>query len=106
MSARPAGLESLRLGLDFGASHEPTIRPVQTRQCRPITAAKLDSKQQSKQEPIPPIRTRTVTRTAIRQMLAAAHGRRETQLLEKKRQRAACSARTRGLVLIGESKTS
>jgi hypothetical protein len=44
----------------------------------PITAAKLDSKQQLKQEPIPPIRTGAVTRSAIRHMLAAAqvHGTR------------------------------
>jgi hypothetical protein len=65
----------------------------------PITAVKPDSKQQSKQQPIPPMRTRTVTRTAIRHMLAAAYGRRETQLLEEKRQRAACSARRRGKIL-------
>jgi hypothetical protein len=64
----------------------------------PITAAKLDSKQQSKQETIPPIRTGAVTRSAIRQMLAAAHSR-ETQVLEQKPQRAACSARRRGKIL-------
>jgi hypothetical protein len=64
----------------------------------PITAAKLDSKQQSKQETIPPIRTGAVTRSAIRQMLAAAHSR-ETQVLEQKPQRTAGSARRRGKIL-------
>jgi hypothetical protein len=64
----------------------------------PITAAKLDSKQQSKQDPIPPIRTGAVTRSAIRQMLAAVYGR-ETQVLEEKRQHAACSARRRRKIL-------
>jgi hypothetical protein len=51
----------------------------------PITAAKLDPKHQSKEEPIPPHRTATVPHTAIRQMLAAAHSH-QTQVLQKKLQ--------------------
>ncbi len=39
----------------------------------PITAEKLDSKQQSKEETIPPSRTGMVLQIAIRQMLAADH---------------------------------
>jgi hypothetical protein len=64
----------------------------------PITAAKLDSKQQSKQEPIPPIRTGAVTRNAIRQMLAATHSQ-QTHLLEEKPRRSAWNARRRGKIV-------
>jgi hypothetical protein len=63
----------------------------------PITAAKLDAKQESKQEMIPPIRTGAVARSAIRHMLAAAH-RQETQALEQKPHRSAWNARRRGTV--------
>jgi hypothetical protein len=87
----------LPLALDFGAVHQPTIWHVQHSKVVSISAAKLDSKQQSKQEPIPPIRTGAVTRNAIRQMLAAAHSQ-ETQLLKEKPQRAASSTRRRGKV--------
>ncbi len=63
----------------------------------PITAAKLHSKQQPKEETIPPSRTGTVLQIAIRQMLAADHSH-ETQVLEKPQHRA-LSARTQGKIL-------
>jgi hypothetical protein len=48
-----------------------------------VTAAKRESKEQLRTETIPPISTGTVTRMAIRQMLAAARSH-ETQVLEEK----------------------
>jgi hypothetical protein len=48
----------------------------------PITAAKLESKEQVRTETIHAIPTGMVTRMAIRQMLAAARSQ-ETQILEK-----------------------
>jgi len=62
----------------------------------PITAAKQDSKQQSKQEPIPPIRTGAVTRSAMCQMLAATHSQ---ETWRKSRERSACTAATRGNIV-------
>jgi hypothetical protein len=47
------------------------------------TAAKRESKEQLRTETIPPISTGTVTRMAIRQMLAAARSH-EPQILEEK----------------------
>jgi hypothetical protein len=64
----------------------------------PITAAKRDPKQQSKQESIPPSRTGTVLHIAIRQMLAAAHSH-QTQVLQAKLQSREPSARTRAKIL-------
>jgi hypothetical protein len=49
----------------------------------PITAAKRQSKEQLRTETIPPISTGTVTRMAIRQMLAAARSH-KTQVLDEK----------------------
>ena len=63
----------------------------------PITAAKLNPKQQSEQESIPPSRTATVLHIAIPQMLAAAHSH-QTQLQEKLQSRER-SARTRVEIL-------
>jgi hypothetical protein len=63
----------------------------------PITAAKRESKEQLRTETIPPISTGTVTRMAIRQILAAARSY-ETQVLEKPQHRA-LSERTRGKIL-------
>jgi hypothetical protein len=63
----------------------------------PISAAKLDPKQLSKEESIPPSRTATVLHIAIRQMLAAAHSH-QTQLQEKLQSRER-SARTRAKIL-------
>jgi hypothetical protein len=65
----------------------------------PITAAKRESKEQLRTEKIPPISTGTVTRMAIRQMLAAARSH-EPQILEEKPGRShEWSARTRGKIL-------
>jgi hypothetical protein len=63
-----------------------------------ITAAKLDPKQQSKEEPIPLHRIATVPPLAIRQMLAAAHSH-QTQVLQKKLQSRERSVRTRAKIL-------
>jgi len=63
----------------------------------PITAAKLDSKQQSKERTIPPSRTGTVLQIALCQILAAAHSH-DTQILEKP-QRPGLSAPIRGKIL-------
>jgi hypothetical protein len=59
----------------------------------PITAEKIDSKQQSKEETIPPSRTGTALQIAIRQLLAACHNH-GTHVLENPRHRALI-ARTR-----------
>jgi hypothetical protein len=64
----------------------------------PITAAKRESKEQLRTENIPPISTGTVTRMAIRQMLAAARSH-EPQILEEKPRSPEWSARTRGKIL-------
>jgi hypothetical protein len=64
----------------------------------PITAAKLDSNEQLTNGTIVPIRTGTLTRMAIRQMLAAARSH-ETQVLEEKPRSPQSSARTRGKIL-------
>jgi hypothetical protein len=63
----------------------------------PITAAKLHSKQQSREETTPPSRNGTVLQIAIRQMLAADHSH-GTHVLEKPQHRA-LSARTQGKIL-------
>jgi hypothetical protein len=62
----------------------------------PITAAKRESKEQLRTETIPPISTGTVTRMAIRQILAAAYA---TQVLEDKPRSPQWSARTRRKIL-------
>jgi hypothetical protein len=58
---------------------------------RPITAAKLQSKEQLRTETIPTISTRTLMRMAIRQMVAAARSQ-ETQVVEERSRSPACSA--------------
>ena len=62
-----------------------------------IDVAKREPKQLLRKATIPPIRTGAVTRSAICQMLAAAHTQ-ETQALEQKPQRSALSARKRGKI--------
>jgi hypothetical protein len=64
----------------------------------PITAAKLDSKQQPKEETIPLSRPGTVTRMPIRQMLAADHSY-GTRVQEEKLQAADFSAPIRGKIV-------
>jgi hypothetical protein len=58
-------VDSLLQRLDFGASHQPTMWHVQATQSRPITAAKLQSKEQLRTATIPTISTRTLTRMAV-----------------------------------------
>jgi hypothetical protein len=63
-----------------------------------ITAAKLDAKQQSKEELIPPNPTASVPHLPIRQMLAAPHSH-PTQVVHKKLQFRQRSARTLAKIL-------